>query len=455
MGKKAFFRLFASLISAGFLILSLSSCVTTGGSKAVAPDWVDSQPVDEAFYIGVGSSKTGNESQDRETAKARAVANLAAAISTRIQGELTIAASEDSSGNRYEVATELVSQSVEQNLKDYETAGTYYEKTRGAWVYVRLSKKAWEEMQKREMAELTERVRKLIAPALEDASVGVASKLATLWKAYEVTSGSPYALLVKAEIAGVSGNLIDVVEKHMAALVEDISLSVEPANLSTETGRPLDLTIIVKSKAGRKPGQFPVVLVKKDGSPAVSVKTGQDGIFADRVDVKALPLGKNELKAVIDFKDMGIDLTALKTIVSPVKNILVDVQQIRAGLAIETPTGITVPGLDGMVRSLFSAGNLPFKLSADSSDTTFVIRFSLKVTDFPKLMQDAPDMAQALAVVSVERDGRSLYSYESPAVKDGGINANQAHERAVKKLFDELKKQNQMIQGMSGVLSFD
>jgi len=171
--------------------------------------------------------------------------------------------------------------------------------------------------------------------------------------------------------------------------------------------------------------------------------------------VKALPLGKNELKAVIDFKDMGIDLTALKTIVSPVKNILVDVQQIRAGLAIETPTGITVPGLDGMVRSLFSAGNLPFKLSADSSDTTFVIRFSLKVTDFPKLMQDAPDMAQATAVVSVERDGRSLYSYESPAVKDGGITANQAHERSVKKRFDELKKQNQMIQGMSGVLSFD
>lgn len=445
-----FFFVF-TVVTLGFL----TSCVSTGASKGKIPEWVENQPVDEAYYIGIGSSKTGDESADRETAMARAVANLAASISTRIQSELTIAAQEDSSGNRYEVATELVSQTVEQNLKDYETVGTYYDRSSGAWVYVRISKKAWEEQQRREMAALTERVKKLIVPTLTDPSVSVASRLTTLWKAYEITRQSPYALLVKAEIEGVSGNLIDVVERHMASLVEDLSMTVEPANLVTEIGRPLQVNISVVSKTGHMPGQFPVVLVKSDGTTVVSVTTNQEGIFSGKVDIKGLPLGKNELKAALDLTEMGIEQKELTTIIPPEKNILLDVQQIRTGLLIETPTGITVPGLEGMVRALFSSGNLPFKLSADNRDTSFVIRFSLKLTDFPKIMQDAPEMAQASAIVSVERDGRSLYSYESPPVKDGGIHADQAHERAVKKLLDQLKGQKEMMDGISSVLSFD
>jgi len=53
-------------------------------------------------------------------------------------------------------------------------------------------------------------------------------------------------------------------------------------------------------------------------------------------------------------------------------------------------------------------------------------------------------MAQAWAVVSLEYDGNSIYSYESSAVKDGGLTPAQAHSRVLTKLLKQLKAESEL-----------
>ena len=57
--------------------------------------------------------------------------------------------------------------------------------------------------------------------------------------------------------------------------------------------------------------------------------------------------------------------------------------------------------------------------------------------------------------VAVERAGRSLYVYESPEVKDGGIRADQAQNRAISKLIEALREDEELLSGVLQTLSYE
>ncbi len=137
--------------------LSFTGCGTT--SKAAPaeerPDWIDNYPVDNAYYIGVGSSNTGDKSADMETAKSKALTDLASAISVQISSEQSFVVKEDSEGNAFQSAEVQINQAVSNHFKDVEVTDSFYSEKSGYWFYYRLSKARWAAIQAMEKWLLT------------------------------------------------------------------------------------------------------------------------------------------------------------------------------------------------------------------------------------------------------------------------------------------------------------
>ncbi len=107
--------------------------IQTGSSPdSLRPLWTKKFPQEEGYYVGIGSSNTGNEAEDLKTAEERARANIAAAISTRIHEEVNIVTKDSSNGGSFKYAEDRVSAVVEQSLTGVETVDTYSTKEAGA-----------------------------------------------------------------------------------------------------------------------------------------------------------------------------------------------------------------------------------------------------------------------------------------------------------------------------------
>lgn len=108
------------------------------------PDWVQSRPVTEEYYVGIGLAQKGNgiSNEDLSTvAKERALNDLISEISVKIQGTgiADAEAVDDSLKERYYEEIRLETQA---NLSGHEFVGEY-KKGKLCYVYYRLRKSKW------------------------------------------------------------------------------------------------------------------------------------------------------------------------------------------------------------------------------------------------------------------------------------------------------------------------
>ena len=444
-------KLIVLLLTAIFIV----SCATGGapqtGTDKDRPEWTKSFPVEEGYYIGIGTSNTGNESDDRKNAEDRARANIAASISTKLHSETEIYTREDSDGNVYNYAEDKINAVVEQSLSGVETVDTYYSPEAGSWVYMKLSIALWEKTQKEEMAALINRIKEFLTPVLSDFDRPLVTKIQELIKARNLILESPYAGMLKTSLNGESGSLIDLVESNLKQHMDSIYLTIDPENIGVETGQSTDISITISSNKASKMGNFPFALVSDDNKIVISALTDQNGKFKSELKSTDLSMGMNYLNLVLDKKTIGFD-DSLRSLSFPEKEIIVDVQTVSIGLDVLMPEGIELYGAEGSVKSLFSAGNLPFKIGPVDSP---YIKFDIRISDFPKYLEGAPDMAQANAVISLVRRGKTVYSFESDPFKDGGLTPEQAHDRAFAKLIKGLESNTEYVKGIVEALSLN
>ena len=110
------------------------------------PDWVAQHPIDNAFYIGIGSCTKKNYPTDfNSIAKKNALNDMASSVSVRVQGESFLNTmevnkvfSEDFS-SRINTTTDIV-------FDDFETVATY-DNGKDYWIYVRVSKYDYQQQQ--------------------------------------------------------------------------------------------------------------------------------------------------------------------------------------------------------------------------------------------------------------------------------------------------------------------
>lgn len=110
------------------------------------PDWVSQHPIDNSYYIGIGSCNKKSYPVDFSSiAKKNALNDMASSVSVRVQGESFLNTmevnkvfSEDFS-SRINTTTDIV-------FDDFETVATY-DNGKDYWIYVRVSKYDYQQQQ--------------------------------------------------------------------------------------------------------------------------------------------------------------------------------------------------------------------------------------------------------------------------------------------------------------------
>lgn len=439
-------RYMAGLVLIGGLLLT--ACVTAVRECPPEPDWISS-PEQEGYYVGVGSADSGNQAEDRPVAEARAKADLAARISVQITSEMAVATSASSSGEYSQQVEELVNQSVEKNIEDIETVDTYYCRSMGYWVYVRLSKERWREIQEQRRQEVLQRVKDLIDPVLADPDSSVAERMERLQRGYELINTSSLGEKIDGEVAGQKGNISDTVISLLNSHVADLRIALERSSVSLEIGEALSLNGRVYTSLSGKPGMMELLVTDSEGKEILSTQCGEDGDFSIQVPEGFRAAGEQRL-----FVQPRIDEAAARLLFNPPAKteVVLRVEKITAGFIVEVENSQVGRTVEKEVRAIFSDRDLPFEFVDRENTGGYNLQVSIFVEDYPRVMENAPLMARAWAVVSLLKNGKALYSYESQPVKDGGIDLNQSHSRVLSTLMTALRQDDILFQRLTDAL---
>lgn len=444
------------LLQICLILILLVSCTTSNKSISIdvkdlqKPMWIDNYPKDDKYYIGIGSSNSGNESEDRLIAEERALSNVASAISTKISSEVELFSEEDSDGDSYSYAKENITAVVEESLSGVETIDTFYSETSGSWIYMRLSKELWEQLQIEEMNTLINRITEFLDPSLNNVNTPFVSKILALSKAKALILESPYVGMLNTNFMGHSGAFIDTIDKLLKEYISSINLNVELKDDTITMGESLSFSISISSSLSKELKNFPITITKEDGSELFAGVVDEKGEINSTLDSKLLDLSNNSLRLSIDKEKLDL-MASSRHISYPVKESSIDVLAIPVGLKIVIePENVDILGLEGTIKSMFSSSDLPFKIVDKASSYLEVI---VSISDFPKLDEDMPEIAKSKAVISLIKDGENVFSYESLYFKDAGLTKDQARNKSVSKLFKKINYTNEYVEGIKNALS--
>jgi len=418
------------------------------------PYWLKSHPADDNYFIGIGGSNSGDMAQDMETAKAKAMVSLAESISTQIRSEQTFLSREDSTGESYEYVETAIYQTVEQNLKQVETVDTWYCTTEGYWFYLRLSKAKWEEMKQEEINRVRERVASLVEPVLLNESSTVAERLAVLARSLSVIAQSLFRNEIYGTLNGKNGQFIDLVEKEVILLLGGLSLDVNIDIPETEIGRRRTITIIATSNSGLTTGQVPVeISLKGERKERIDlIKTNREGLYSGEINTEKLPLGKTTLIASIDPQELGIpEGNIFSRMTMPQKEFTLEVVPVRVALVVEKTENYDSEAITGRIRAILSKA-LPFQIAGSDEESRRKIHFTLRFRDAPE-NEYGIFISYVQGTFSVKRGADILYTFTTREYKDGGLTQEQARERALQKLFEDLEKNREKFKKIESMVS--
>ncbi len=428
----------------------LFGCGTTSTVSAPEeegkPEWIDNYPVDSAYYIGVGSSNTGNKSADMETAKAKALTDLAAAISVQISSEQEFVVKEDSKGNAYQSAEVQINQAVSNNFKDVEVADSYYSEKSGYWFFYKLSKAKWAAIQAMEKMAIDDRVKSLINPVYDNSDSTAVDKISSLSKSWNVVVESPYEGTIDSSFKGESGLLIDLIEMNMGRVTKDLEINILPSEITTEPGKYENIKVSVVNRNGEKPGQIKIgFYTKKDNIKCAEIITDQNGKYSGKIKFSSLPTGKSDVTAAIALDEFGLSPGMMKSsIIAPEKQLKIQMNHISVLLKLQVNGDFKIESLKDSVKTLFSRDEFAVKLSDGGNNERFSIVFSMYFRNLPENSYGV-FLTKAKASISLLKEGSNIYSYESKEYKEGGLDWDQAQERAVIKLFRDINADNEFI----------
>ncbi|MFP4491395.1 MAG: LPP20 family lipoprotein [Spirochaetaceae bacterium] len=436
MGK-SLFRFSRYTVCAGLLGVLLAGCASVPECDP-KPEWIKN-PGQEGYYVGVGSADTGSRAEDRQVAEARAMADLASRISATIRSELEVATSESTAEGVSQEVNENVTQSVEAHLEDIETADTYYCPGEGSWVYVRLNRARWNQIQEQRRVELNKRLEELVEPVISGEDKNFLLQLETLLQGRTLVYESSLGPGVRGTLGGVEGNLKDILGRYINDALSSLSLEVEKDTIELVAGEEAAFSGKVSSSLYKRIGNIGISVVKKGGTLLSTTRTDESGAFSVIIPEGFTAPGEQHAVVTPSFGEYRAD-GLLSAEALPSKEVVFSIDRVPVGLVVEST--VEESGIDfaGQVKSLFSDRDLPIEIieGQRGEELPLIIRFVIRIEDFPKVMENAPDMAQARAVVAFEREGKTVYSHETKPIKDGGLNPQQAYQRVSDKLFGAL-----------------
>ncbi len=448
------------------LMIFAASCTTTGetavstdvsSGSAPRPAWMDEYPDSGQWYTGIaGVPWSGDESADRSGALAAARAEIAASISVAVEQEIEIVQEESRSGVSFTLNSEVreqVRQSVQASLRDVEIVDTYYDREAGFWVYARLSRARWEEIVRMETEQLSGRVLGIIGPVLEDDDIPFATVMRQFARARQILQESSWAYLASGTLGGRSGIVMDLLDREISRRLDGVIIQTGRYEEIIEYGDSASVPVAVDVLSSSRTGSVRLD-VMENGLSLVSVLTDQEGGGEIGLESTALSPGSHAFEAALDLSVFGFtpEQAAMYPEVSFPFSLMVVSPEIY--LSMQVPEDLEGIGLETAVESLFSEKELPFAFHRSAErGGRLKLEVDLQISDYPKYLENAPEMASALMRFTLVRDGQRLFSYESSSSKEGGLTTKQAHERAAAALLKELKSDEKLFAGLESALS--
>ncbi|MGC9313804.1 MAG: hypothetical protein ACP5IA_14045, partial [Sediminispirochaetaceae bacterium] len=249
-----------------------------------------------------------------------------------------------------------------------------------------------------------------------------------------------------------SGNVSDIVKSSLNSHIGGLEVRMDKQSFSIEVGTPFAASGRLLSSSTGTIGTLQMEAVTKDGEMITSAQTDQSGRFTLQLPEGFSRAGELNLIVQPDLvSGEPFEGGAVQTEV-PNAELVVIVDKITAGLIVAVQNSQSGRTIVDEMRALFSEQELPFRFVPDEQTTGYNLKVTVFVEDFPRVIENAPLMSRAWAVVSLEKGGKSLYSHESQAVKDGGITLEQAHSRALNKLMLQMRQDDRMFDKLRSAL---
>ncbi len=429
-------------IHLSILPIILTSFILSCATAPTVPSWVERYPQDNRYYIGIGSSSSSVLANAQDEAREEALANLAASISTSIVSEVELETGETTEGVEFKSLKRRIEEKVYQKLEGAEVVDSFSSPSAGYWIYLRYDKANL----LRQKKELADRVEELTAPVFKTDAAANGESLTILHKAHTLLVESPYFASLKGKPGENEGVLIDLVEARMQDMLGTLSVSVSPLSIEGSAGEKVDLSINLSGESA--PSGLPVALIES-GRKIAGGNTDTSGSYTSSLELSTLPIGRGTLSAVIDLQ--ALDISGEDYFISFIqsgKEVMFVVNPLPLKLIIQQEYDYGVPGVREMASSLFAAEDLPFSLVEESAKAEYAVRMKLIVEDFPKYKENSLEISQARIVIQLEKAGEVIYSWESSAMKDGGLTLTQSHERTIKKLFEKIRSEKKYLNGL-------
>lgn len=412
------------------LLINLS-CGTTSGTGSTdgktKPEWITNRPDSTVYYIGIGGSETGNQADDKETARSRALAELSSEIYASIESTLDIQATDSSETGETYLVEQNIRQKVEQDLEALETVDTWYSDQDGYWYYLRLSKMEWDAIQERRAEDMRHRIDEMFAGAFRDAL----SELKTIDRAYTEYRQNYTGRKVNIDLFGKTGSIDTLLLIRAEELLKGIQLPAPSLPDNITQMEQISLRGKVQCNSGRNPGAFSLAFSNAEGDMLGLVPMNPDGSFDWIYTVQELPgegnfsfrlispLSNPELVSQLDY---ALPSESTSSLVSPL------IVQMEA-------EGAESSGL--YERSFEILDSLtPFTLTDKAAEKR--IRLSFSFHEAPPNSFDLIISYGRCYITLITSRGEDII-WQSEELKSGGLTEEQARGKVTDKLLETLR----------------
>lgn len=415
------------------------------------PAWVNSRPVSDAYYIGIGLCPK-NRSDFQETAKKNALNDLASEISVKVEGS-SLLYTLDQKTSFTESYTGTINTKTSEQLEGYELVDSW-DSGNEQWIYYRLSKAEHARIKAERKSKAIGTATDLYARAQQSLQAGdlkttIDQDLRALLAMKEYWGENDKALIGDKEVP-----VVNEIYGHMQSTINGVLLTALPERCKLEQSGHFrrELMITARTKQGghdKDLAQLPLVISYPGMSGKVSELKSTDTDGHVRVSVQRVDLQNTarELVATIDM-DALVSKELEPAFVSPLVASLnvpklavpIDVDMPRVFMqALETNLGASVGDAGASIAIKEELTSRGFRFVESPAEADLI----MKVNGATRQGGEANGFFTAYLDLSVSfkdrRTGETIYEGGKQGVKGIQLTYAKAGHEAYKKASQDLR----------------
>lgn len=422
-----------------FISAVLYGCASTSPHRTVSSSgtsllWVNNHPYSKTHFIGIGSSKIGEDLQKaQKQARNRALNDIAEQINVTIESDIRMHKNIISNGkvsSSKELYQEKIQTFTRAMIAGWEERRTWNGPDGYFWSKVILSKKRYYEQVNRKIIDAVNRVCDIISRSMKGSA---RYKIHTLYKGFEILDTFPHVQM-KGIVNGKEVILNNELQCRMSQVLE--SIVIKPVQhhvtLSATESIPATLGVYVFCE-GKMDSSLAIAWSASDHRiivRGISVQTG--GLYP--VSITSLPpsTGCVTITAIPDLKKLSYDLIRRKHVL-PSASFTISRERIP----------IYIESRGSFCRSLAEklAGRSAIIIVDNRNDAEYLLKSDL-VKNYNTLLHNSIYMADAyLELTLLSKTGNRVVTFYQKIRAADGISASRALENTQKYALDLAVKQ--------------